>query len=87
MLHRLIFASALLAATTGSVLAQQTHTIDVWGARIEVPNQGPGGLFGDGAMRPRDGGLAAGATLAGIAPARSLAPTAPALLDTRGRRR
>ncbi len=49
MLYRLIFVATILAATDGSALAQKTHMIDVWGARIEVPNEGPGGLFAGGA--------------------------------------
>lgn len=86
MLYRLIFAATILAATHGSVLAQPTHTIDVWGARIEVPNQGPGGLFGGGATLPRDADVVTGATNPGISAARPLAHTAPARLDASGKR-
>ncbi|PIK73765.1 hypothetical protein CS379_06545, partial [Methylobacterium frigidaeris] len=77
MMYRLIVAAALLAAN-GSALAQQTHTIDVWGARIEVPDQGPGGLLGDGAMRGRETDIVTGATILGGSAARPLAHTAPA---------
>lgn len=86
MLHRLIFAATLLAASHGSVLAQPTHTIDVWGARIEVPNQGPGGLFGGGATLPRDADVVTGATNLATSAVRPLVHTAPARLDARGRR-
>ncbi|KMO30357.1 hypothetical protein VQ03_28520 [Methylobacterium tarhaniae] len=84
MSHRIVFATAFLAAATGSALAQPMHTIDVWGARIEVPNQGPGGLFGDRAPLSRD--VATGATVLRVPAAGPLAHTAPARLDTRGRR-
>lgn len=85
MLYRLIFAAAILAATDGSALAQKTHTIDVWGARIEVPNDGPGGLFAGGATSPGAAETVTSAAKSGVSAARPLAHTAPASLE-RGRR-
>lgn len=81
MLYRLIFAATILAATDGSALAQRTHMIDVWGARIEVPNEGPGGLFTGGATSPGSAETAPSAAKSGVSAARPLAHTAPASLE------
>ncbi|AWB22763.1 hypothetical protein DA075_19160 [Methylobacterium currus] len=82
MLYRLIFAVTILAATDGSAFAQRTHMIDVWGARIEVPNEGPGGLFAAAAVSPGDTETLTGAATPGISTVRPLANTAPASLKT-----
>ncbi|MGE7418337.1 hypothetical protein [Methylobacterium tarhaniae] len=49
MLYRLIFGMTIIAETGGSAFVRQTQTIGVWGARIEVPNEAPDHLFGNGA--------------------------------------
>jgi hypothetical protein len=85
MLYRLIFVATILAATDGSALAQKTHMIDVWGARIEVPNEAPGGLFAGGATSPDGADTVTSAAKSGVPAARPLAHTAPASLETRRR--
>ncbi len=49
ILYRLIFDTTIVAETGGSALVRQTQMIGVWRTRIEVPNEGPGDLFGSGA--------------------------------------
>ncbi len=85
MLYRLIFVATILAATDGSALAQKTHMIDVWGARIEVPNEGPGGLFAGGATSPDGAVTVTDAAKSGVSAAQPVAHTAPASLE-RGQR-
>lgn len=45
MFRNALFALVFVSATAGAASAQ-THTIEVWGAHLDVPDQGTGGLFG-----------------------------------------
>lgn len=85
MLYRLIFVATILTATGGSALAHKTHMIDVRGARIEVPNEGPSGLFAGGATSPGSADTVTSAAKSGVSTARPMAHTAPASLETRRR--
>lgn len=82
MLYRLIFAATILAAADGSAFARQMHVIDVWGARIEVPNEGPGGLLADAATAPGDAATGTGTPKSKASAARPLTNAAPASLTT-----